>query len=87
MKVSRWGGSLAVRLPKAVVERLGLAEGDELVVSETPKGGVELNRGASGVQSGSDTAERRAALVEALSTIRMKLPAGYQFNRDEANER
>jgi antitoxin MazE len=87
MKVSRWGGSLAVRLPKAVVERLGLAEGDELVVSETSKGGVELNRGASAAQSGSDTAVRRAALVEALSTIRVKLPTGYQFNRDEANER
>jgi len=30
MNVARWGNSLAVRLPKALVEELGLAVGDEL---------------------------------------------------------
>jgi antitoxin component of MazEF toxin-antitoxin module len=28
MRVSRWGNSLAVRLPSAVVEALGLKEGE-----------------------------------------------------------
>ncbi len=28
MLVSKWGNSLAVRLPKEVVEKLGLKEGD-----------------------------------------------------------
>ena len=32
MQVSRWGNSLAVRLPRALVERLGLAAGDALTV-------------------------------------------------------
>ncbi len=32
MQVSRWGNSLAVRLPKDLVERLGLAAGDALTV-------------------------------------------------------
>lgn len=29
MRVSKWGNSLAVRLPATVVETLGLKEGDE----------------------------------------------------------
>ena len=30
MQVSKWGDSLAVRLPKALVEKKGLRAGDEL---------------------------------------------------------
>ena len=38
MQVSNWGNSLAVRLPKALVEELGLTPGVELqVVSATTK--------------------------------------------------
>ena len=38
MQVSNWGNSLAVRLPKALVEELDLTPGDELqVVSATTK--------------------------------------------------
>ena len=29
MQVSKWGDSLAVRLPKALVEKMGLRAGDE----------------------------------------------------------
>jgi antitoxin MazE len=31
MKVSKWGNSLAIRLPAELVEKLGIKEGDELV--------------------------------------------------------
>ena len=38
MHVSKWGNSLAVRLPKALVEDLGLKPGDELeIVSASTK--------------------------------------------------
>ena len=30
MQVSKWGDSLAVRLPKALVDKMGLRAGDEL---------------------------------------------------------
>ena len=30
VQVSKWGDSLAVRLPKALVEKMGLSAGDEL---------------------------------------------------------
>lgn len=32
MLVSKWGSSLAVRLPKELVESLGLSPGDEIEV-------------------------------------------------------
>ena len=32
MQVSKWGNSLAVRLPRAVVEALKLKEGDEIEI-------------------------------------------------------
>jgi len=32
MQVSKWGNSLAVRLPAAVVEALALKEGDEIEI-------------------------------------------------------
>ena len=32
MQVSKWGNSLAVRLPAGVVEKLGLKEGDEIEI-------------------------------------------------------
>ena len=33
MQVSKWGNSLAVRLPQAVVEALQLKEGDQIEIS------------------------------------------------------
>jgi len=42
MIVSRWGNSLAVRLPKALVEKLGLKEGDELNVVAARNGAIEV---------------------------------------------
>jgi len=34
MKVFKWGDDLAVELPKAIVEEMGLVEGDELDIVE-----------------------------------------------------
>jgi antitoxin MazE len=80
MKVSKWGNSLAIRLPVELVEKLGLKEGDELVqqpgFAEDKQ--VLIQRKA--------TAEE---LWEQLDHVRkrVKHPQGYKFNRDEANSR
>ena len=37
MQVSKWGNSLAVRLPAAVVEALGLKDGDQVEVQVAGK--------------------------------------------------
>ena len=42
MRVSKWGSSLAVRLPKALVDELGLKEGDELSVVAARNGAMAL---------------------------------------------
>jgi antitoxin MazE len=77
MQVSKWGNSLAVRLPKALVAELGLKEGDELSVVAAKEGTIE-------VETRED--QRRRAL-ERMAARNWTLPEGYRFDRDEANER
>jgi antitoxin MazE len=77
MLVSKWGNSLAVRLPKALVDELGLKEGDELNVVAAKSGAIE-------VETKED--QRRRAL-DSMAARNWELPEGYRFDRDEANER
>jgi antitoxin MazE len=77
MQVSKWGNSLAVRLSKALVDELGLKEGDELNVVAAGNGTIEV-----------ETREaRRKAALEDLASLNWTLPPDYKFDRDEANER
>jgi antitoxin MazE len=77
MQVSKWGDSLAVRLPKTLVDQLGLKEGDELNVIAAGNGTIEVE---------TRQAQRQRAL-DNLAARNRKLPEGYKFDRDEANER
>ena len=76
MQVSKWGNSLAVRLPAAVVKALELQEGDEIEISV--KGNksfeVELDR-------------QRLEALEMIRKLRRPLPPGYKFNRAELYDR
>jgi len=45
-RMVKWGNSLAVRIPKAVVEEAKLREGDALEVEVPAEGRVELHRAA-----------------------------------------
>jgi len=76
MQVSRWGNSLAVRLPKDLVERLGLAAGDALTVVALDDGQVTLAR---------DT--RRADALARMQARKVRLPEGYRFDRDATHTR
>jgi antitoxin MazE len=76
MQVSRWGNSLAVRLPKDLVERLGLAAGDALTVVTIDDGRVTLAR---------DT--RRADALARMQARKVRLPEDYRFDRDAAHDR
>jgi antitoxin MazE len=77
MQVSKWGNSLAVRLPKKLVEQLGLKEGDNVNVVAAKDGTIE-------VETRED--QRRRAL-ERMAARNWTLPPDYKFDRDEANER
>jgi antitoxin MazE len=76
MQVSKWGNSLAVRLPKALVDQLGLKEGDELNVVDVVERTLVVEKG-----------DRRKAALERLAKMNWELPPDYKFDRDEANER
>ena len=45
MQVSKWGNSLAVRLPAAVVEALGLKEGDDIDITVASRRRFAVARG------------------------------------------
>ena len=77
MQVSKWGNSLAVRLPKKLVDDLGLKEGDDVNVVAGKDGTIE-------VESRQD--QRRRALAR-MAARGWTLPDNYKFDRDEANER
>ena len=76
MQVSKWGNSLAVRLPAAVVEALGLKEGDMLEIQVAGKRVFEVAK-APGARE----------LLARLRKYRGRLPATFKFDRLEANER
>lgn len=76
MQVAKWGNSLAVRLPQAVVEALALKEGDQIDIQVTGVRALELNK-----------APETAELLARLRRLRGRLPANFKFDRLEANER
>ncbi len=76
MLVAKWGNSLAVRLPAAVVEALELKEGDEIEIDV-----------AGARQFGVARKPDREALLRRLRAFRGRLPADFKFDRDEANAR
>jgi antitoxin MazE len=76
VQVSKWGASLAVRLPKKLVEKMGLNPGDELEVVEAAKRTIAVAK-----------TDKRARFLEDMDAFRWPAPDGYAFDRDEANER
>jgi len=42
LKVRKFGNSLGVILPKEVIQRLGAAEGQTMLLTETPEGNFRL---------------------------------------------
>ena len=76
MKLAKWGNSLAVRLPAAVVEALELEEGDEIEIDIAGARSLDVRR-----------AEDAAQTLERLRKYRGRLPADFSFDRLEANAR
>jgi len=76
MQVSKWGNSLAVRLPAVVVEALDLKEGDEIEISIAGKRDFKVAR---------DRSKERA--LEQIRQMKWSFPPDFKFNREEINER
>ncbi len=76
MRVAKWGNSLAVRLPAALVEALELHEGDDIHISLSGARSFVVSRKPD-----------REELLRRLREFRGRLPADFVFDRDEANAR
>ena len=76
MRVAKWGNSLAVRLPKALVDNLDLRAGDEVQVVAKVLGELVAGRDL-----------RRKRAVERMRLRAWALPDKYTFGRNEASER
>ena len=76
MQVSKWGNSLAVRLPAAVVEALTLKEGDNIEIHVADGRTFAIKKRPAA----------RKLLVQ-LRKFRGRLPEGFVFDRLEANGR
>lgn len=76
MQVAKWGNSLAVRLPAAVVEALELKEGDDIDIQITSARAFEVEK-----RPGTEE------LLQRLRKFRGRMPADFKFDRLEAHER
>ncbi|HEY1259163.1 MAG TPA: AbrB/MazE/SpoVT family DNA-binding domain-containing protein [Stellaceae bacterium] len=76
MQVAKWGNSLAIRLPAAVVEVLELKAGDEIEIRVDDAREFAISR-----KPGRDELLRR------LHRFRGRLPVDFKFDREEANAR
>jgi antitoxin MazE len=77
MRVSKWGDSLAIRLPKKLVDELGLKDGDDLTILAACNGVLQV-----GTEE-----DRRQRALERMAERGWMLPEDFRFDRDEANER
>lgn len=76
MKIAKWGNSLAIRLPAAVVKALKLREGDEIEIHVADRRRFAVARRPD-----------RGDLLKHLRAFRGRLPSDFKFDRDEANTR
>ncbi len=76
MRVAKWGNSLAIRLPAAVVAALELKEGDEIEIHAADVREIAVMKKPG-----------REELLRRLRAFRGRLPPDFRFDRDEANAR
>ena len=74
MQVSKWGNSLAIRLPASVVEALNLKEGDDIEVRVSENRLFKISKKPT-----------RSETLQRLRKFRGKLPEDFIWDRDEAN--
>ena len=79
MQIAKWGNSLAVRLPAALVDALGLKEGDEIAIRsyDADRAQMAIVKRPSPKQLIADIHAKYAGLI----------PADIGFDREEANQR
>ena len=76
MQVSKWGDSLAVRIPKALAEEMGLRAGDKIDLVRVGERAIALApRGEDG------------GFLDRLREVQEPAPEGYRWRREDAVRR
>jgi len=76
MQVAKWGNSLAVRIPAAVVDALALREGDDVEIHIVGERDFAIDKKPNSKE-----------LLARLRQYRGRLPKDFHFNRMEGNAR
>ncbi len=76
MQVSKWGNSLAIRLPASVVEALELHAGDDIQIQIADSRVFTLKKKPS-----------RIELLSRLHKFRVRLPDDFTFDREDTHAR
>lgn len=76
LQIGKWGNSLAVRLPQALVKNLGVVEGASL----TPR---ELGERLLAVDAASDAMQDRKAWLSSLRKLHASMPVTLPVSKDE----
>jgi antitoxin MazE len=76
MKVAKWGNSLAIRLPAAIVDIMDLKEGDDIDIRVAGTDTLEVER-SKGLEE----------MLMRLRKYRGLVPRDFKFDRLEANAR
>jgi len=66
LQVSKWGNSLAVRLPANYARQSGIASGDYLEATVTASGEIRITPGTATID--------KAALLKKLATLHKSMP-------------
>ena len=76
LQISKWGNSLAVRLPISLVKNLGVAEGASVTHRELGERLLALDEAANAAQG-------RKALLARLRKLHARTPATLPVSKDE----
>jgi antitoxin MazE len=76
MQVAKWGNSLAVRLPRKLVDRLDLKAGDEIELVDAERHRLVVAK-----------LDLRSRAIERMAERAWAVPDGYRFDRDDVNSR
>ncbi|MBO9193254.1 AbrB family transcriptional regulator [Rhizobium sp. 16-449-1b] len=76
MRIVKFEDGLGVCIPQAIVDALGLKEGDDIVVRVGKDRNLEVA-----------TADARSKAFERIKAFKLQLPPDWTFDRDGANSR
>jgi antitoxin MazE len=76
MQIAKWGNSLAVRLPKRLIDSLGLKPGDRMEIVDVSPDRLAVEK-----------VDARAKAIDRMAARRWASPPDFRFDRDNDNTR